>query len=278
MLFDPEQYLYLESKGKRFAYMRSGVGEPVLMVHGITTYSFIWRKLIGYLDNDFDLIRLDLLGCGASEMSVSFDLSLKNHAEEIIGFLDVLGLEKVHLIGHDLGGGISQILAVRYPSRIKSVILMNTVGYNYWPVQPIVAMRTPIIRQLAMAAFDVGYHRTIVKKALYNDSAFTRELLDLFLVNFRDSLARKSFLHFARCLDNNNLMEIAEQLKQVTMPVLILRAEKDVYLSSEISDKLNSDIPGSIFKVIPGSGHYMQEDAPAEISEEIRMFINSVHG
>lgn len=272
MSFDPSSYKTVSCNGFQMAYQRSGSGTPVLMVHGITTYSFIWRKLVPLLEDDYDLVRVDLLGCGSSDMSADYDLSLKNHAALLIEFMNQLGLEKVHLVGHDIGGGIVQIMGINHPERFHSIVMMNPVGYDYWPVQPITSMRTPVFRQLAMAAFDRGYYKSIVRKATFRNSTYTDELNELFWSNFDNPRSKKSFLRFAKCLNNNDLMEISDQLKHIDLPVMILRAEKDVFLSSGITSRLNEDIPGSTLKIIPKSGHYIQEDAPEEITIELKNF------
>lgn len=271
-MFEPEKYRTIEINEKKIAYQRSGNGPVVLMIHGITTFSFIWRKMIEYLEDKYDLIRVDLLGCGYSEMSPDYDLSLKNHASIMNSFIETLELHELHLVGHDLGGGIVQIMAARYPERLLSISMLNPVGYDFWPVKPITTMRTPIFRQLAMAAFDRGYYRSIVKKALYKQESFTEELLSLFWYNFETSQAKKSFMRFAKCLNVSDLMEIEEDLKTLQMPVLLLRAERDVYLSTEITTRLHEDIPESQLIIIPESGHFMQEDAPEQISKALSTF------
>lgn len=276
MLFDPAKYLYAECDGKRIAYQRSGKGPVVLMIHGITTYSFIWRKLIPYLESDYDLIRIDLLGCGHSDMSATHDLSLKNHARLLYKFIEELKLPRLHLVGHDLGGGIVQIMGVKHPEKYLSISMLNPVAYNYWPVQPISSMRTPIFRQLAMAAFDMGYYRSIVKKALYKPESFTQELLELFWSNFDNPNSKKSFLRFTKCLNNNDLMEISDEIKAIAIPVLLLRGEGDVFLSSGITARLHEEISGSKFVVMPETGHYMQEDSPGEISEALTNFWSTI--
>ena len=190
----------------------------------------------------------------------------------MLRLIEELNLEKLHLIGHDIGGGIVQLMMVNAPERFHSVTMLNPVGYDYWPVQPIISMRTPIFRQFAMAAFDMGYYKTILRKAIFREETFTDELMKLFWSNFDSQASKKSFLRFARCLNNNDLMEIVEKLKESSMQVLILRAEKDVYLSSEITRRLHDDIRESKLTIIPRSGHYMQEDAPEEIVEALIEF------
>jgi pimeloyl-ACP methyl ester carboxylesterase len=85
--------------GHKIAYHRRGSGSPVVLVHGITTYSFIWDDLIPHLADSHDVIALDLLGCGDSDMPSDVSYSLASHAERLAGFLGELGLEGVHLIG-----------------------------------------------------------------------------------------------------------------------------------------------------------------------------------
>ncbi len=150
--------------GNDIAYSRDGSGEPVLLIHGITTYSFIWRKIIPHLTPNYDVIAIDLLGCGDSDKPLDVDYSIKNQAEIIVEFIKKLELGKTHLVAHDIGGGVAQILAANYSELFVDVTLINSVAYDFWPVQPIIAMRTPIIRQFAMATLDLGAFRLIVKE------------------------------------------------------------------------------------------------------------------
>ncbi len=137
------------------AYRRSGSGEPVLLVYGITTNSFIWREIIPSLETGFDVIAVDLLGCGESDLSLDLDYSINALAELLAAFIHELGIGPSHFVGHDIGERIAQILAVRHPNPLRSLTHINPVGYNFWPVQPIIAKRTPILRQMVMSTIDL---------------------------------------------------------------------------------------------------------------------------
>ncbi|MCG8581028.1 MAG: alpha/beta hydrolase [Bacteroidales bacterium] len=254
-------------------YYRTGNGEPLILVHGITTYSFIWRNIVPFLEDNFELIIVDLLGCGDSDKSIDVEFSLKNHAKILARFLELLHISKVHLVGHDVGGGICQIMAVRYPKLTLSLSLINTVAYDFWPVQPIITMRTPIIRQLAMASLDLGAFRFIVKRGLYYTNRLDKELMDFFWYPMKTSGGRKAFLHFSHCLNNQDLLEISDALSQLKKPVLIIRGDKDVYLSKQIAEKLHHNIKNSQLVIIPTAGHFMQEDEPALIAQNLTTFI-----
>lgn len=270
MAYHTLQYCNLD--GQRIAYHREGSGDVLLFLHGITTYSFIWRNIAPGLSDSFDVIAVDLLGNGDSDKPLDISYSLKQHSILICKFAEKLGIGRLHLVCHDVGGGIGQILAVDYPDLLISLILVNSVAFDFWPVQPIIAMRTPIVRQLAMATLDLGVFKVIIKRGLYHKERVTSELLDFFFRPMRKSEGRKAFLHFARSLDNRNLLEISDSLELLKLPVLIIRGDEDFYLSEMIAMKLHDVIPGSQLVHIPAGGHFIQEDEPEEIIRLIKDF------
>ncbi len=116
----------------QLAYHRCGKGEPMLLVHGITTYSFIWQKMIPALSEKYDVISLDLLGCGESDKPFGADLSIAVLAQLIRKFIDKLSIGKLHLVCHDIGGGIGQLMAIDHSDVLSSLTLINSVGYDFW--------------------------------------------------------------------------------------------------------------------------------------------------
>lgn len=252
--------------GHNIAYSRTGAGETVLLVHGITTYSFIWRRIIPLLSDTFDVIAVDLLGCGESDKPLDTSYSIKRHSEIMREMMQKLGVQRLHLVGHDVGGGVAQIFAATYPDMLHDLTLINSVAYDFWPVQPIIAMRTPIVRQFAMATLDLGALRLIVRHGLHHKEMLTDELMHCFWRPMQTSLGRKAFLHFAKCLDNRNLTDIAESLRTLPLPALIIRGDGDPYLGSEISERLHQELPGSRLVRIATGGHFIQEDEPERVA------------
>jgi pimeloyl-ACP methyl ester carboxylesterase len=187
--------------------------------------------------------------------------------------LKELKLERVHLAAHDVGGGIAQILAVNHPEKFYDISLINSVAYNFWPVQPIIAMRTPIIRQLAMATLDVGALKLIVKRAFYHKEILNDNLMEKFAEQMKSKDSRKAFLHFARCLNNRDLTDISEDIKKIKIPVQIIRGEADVYLSKNISDELKRNIPNCKLHTIETAGHFAMLDEPVLISNLLLSFM-----
>ena len=263
--------------GNNLAFHRAGKGEVVLLVHGITTYSFIWKEVFQVLSNSYDVITVDLLGCGNSDKPLDVSYSLTSQAQILKEFINLLDIEKFHYLGHDIGGGIGQIFAVNNPDILYDLTLINTVGYDFWPVQPIIAMRTPIIRDLLMSTFDLGMFMVLIKRGLYHKEKLTQELMNTFNKPLQSSDGKKAFMHFARCLDNKNLTDIVDQLGLLKMPVLIIRGDGDVYLRASISEQLHKDIPGSRLVRISSGGHFVQVDEPSWVANEISNFIREGH-
>ena len=225
------------------------------------------------LFRSFDVIAIDLPGCGDSDKSVQVDYSLKNQAKLLKEFIETLNIQKLHFVGHDVGGGIAQIFTVRYPETVISSTFINTIAYDFWPVQPIIAMRTPIIRQLAMATLDLGMFKLIVQRGVFHKEKVTPELMNYFFKPMQSKAGRKAFLHFAACLDNKDLIEIAGLIKKIKTPVLIVRGNADVYLGSNISAKLHSEISISKLVIIPDAGHFIQLDEPEKLAHILQQFI-----
>ena len=104
--------------GYDIAYRRAGAGAPVVLVHGITTYSFIWRNVIPLLAPRFDVIALDLLGCGDSDKPLDVSYSLAAHAERVAAFASALR-------GRDVGaaeGGLWFVAAAHSDADVERTI------------------------------------------------------------------------------------------------------------------------------------------------------------
>jgi pimeloyl-ACP methyl ester carboxylesterase len=97
--------------------------------------------------------------------------------------------------------------------------------------------------------------------------------MELFWEPLKTKEGRKAFLHFAKSLNNEHLMEIEDQLRTLDVPVLIIRGEADPYLSSEIAIKLHKEIKNSILEAIAQGSHFIQEDEPEQLSILIKNFI-----
>jgi len=109
----------------RLAYFEEGSGAPLLLLHGCPFSSFVWRKVIPLLSGGFRCLAPDLLGLGDTETPDNGDWSLRSQTNAVLGFLDSLHIGKCHVLGHDHGGAVAQLLASEHAERIDRLILAN---------------------------------------------------------------------------------------------------------------------------------------------------------
>lgn len=136
------------------AYLDHGEGTPVLLLHGCPFSSCVWQNVVPVLETDHRCLAPDLLGLGDTETPPDADWSVRAQAEMVVGFLDALGLERVHVVGHDQGGAVAQLLAAHDPDRVDRLVLSNAEAYDNWPSpheRPYVrATQLPVLGRLAV--------------------------------------------------------------------------------------------------------------------------------
>ena len=260
--------------GYEIAYRRCGTGVPVLLVHGVASHSFLWVDIMQRLAGHYDLIATDLLGCGESEKPKDKDYSIDVQSDLLIELIENLGLNKVHLVGHDVGGGVVQLMAVKRPDLLIDLTMINPVGYDYWPVQPITTMRLPMIRTLTSSIMNRSMLKMVVRRAVFRKDLLTESVMDKFWHPLETREGKEGFVQLIRCINNRLLTSITDKLRKIEVPTLILRGEADAYLSRKITDDLAADIPRSKLKKFSKAGHFMQLDIPQEISAELSDFFS----
>jgi EmrB/QacA subfamily drug resistance transporter len=114
--------------GHRLVYRVAGAGPPLLLVHGLFEDSLTWRKVIRALAGTHTVIAPDLFGHGESEAPTGIDYSPAGHAGTLRDLLDVLGHERVAIVGHSLGGGVAISFAYNYPERVRRMALISSGG------------------------------------------------------------------------------------------------------------------------------------------------------
>jgi pimeloyl-ACP methyl ester carboxylesterase len=124
---EPPTRRTLTIHGHELSYLDSGTGSVVLFIHGILGSQRQWTHLIDRLHDDHRVIVPDLFGHGESDKPVG-DYSLGAHAATLRDLLDRLGIERVTLVGHSLGGGIAMEFYYLFPERVERLVLVASGG------------------------------------------------------------------------------------------------------------------------------------------------------
>jgi len=98
----------VDGKELEVAYRDEGSGEPVVFLHGIPTWSFLWRQVAPRLEGEFRTIVPDLVGYGNSDRREGFDRSIRAQEQALAGLVEELDLDRFHVVAHDIGGGPSR--------------------------------------------------------------------------------------------------------------------------------------------------------------------------
>src|SRR6185503_4692936 len=141
---------FLDLSGARVYYYAAGTrgaGVPVVFIHGFPTSSHLWSNVVPLMPAGHRLVVLDLLGYGRSDRPLSRPVDARGHANRIVELLDQLTIDRACIVGHGLGGGIAQALAVDHTSRVSHLCLIDSTGFDRWP-----ALGTSVGKALAPLA------------------------------------------------------------------------------------------------------------------------------
>jgi pimeloyl-ACP methyl ester carboxylesterase len=271
----------------RLAYHDEGSGPAVLLLHGCPFASFIWRKLIPVLAPTYRCLAPDLRGLGDTETPSGADWSLPAQAATMIGLLDALGIERAHVVGHDHGGAVAQLLAAEHPTRVDRLVLADAEAYDNWPSaeeRPFVRIaQLPILGDFMLWLWSrrAVLRSTLVRaKAVYDPRAISLEFVDaLVRANLADRHRRaktKRFMatQFDPC-NNRVTMDVLGGLRRFDRPTLLIWAQEDAHFGPEWGERLRRDIPGAErLELLPRTGHLLMEERPDEFAALVRAFLS----
>jgi pimeloyl-ACP methyl ester carboxylesterase len=265
---------FVEVNGLKIAYLERGQGDPILFIHGWPTFSHLWRHQMAALADHFQLYALDLPGFGDSDKPADVSYTLNFYADILTGFLAALGLERVTLVSHDLGGTIALLWAVRHPERLARLVITDTVPYPDLPLMIRLMLPAARLPGLGQAMVSRPGLRFMFQLGTAGRGVVTDELVAAYDRPLTETTgARETLLRILTEIEPGETVEIADNLDRISAPVLILWAEKDPTAPLSIARRLHTDIRGSLLKTVPGCGHFLTEDRPEEVSRLLLEFL-----
>jgi len=234
----------------RIAYSEGGKGEPVVLIHGFGASSDNWNRMAGRLTKKYRVIAPDMPGWGQSTRIDSTSYAYPQQVERLHEFLGALGLRRVHLVGHSMGGFISSAYAARYPEEVVTLGLIAPHG---------VAEPQPGELALSVAAgdnwlvarnlpeFDRLLNKVFAKRPYLPKSVF--KLFAAYAIRG----SAKSARIFAEMQSNDPTLE--ERLPLIQAPTLVIWGDQDRVLNVSGSEVFRKGIKSSELLVLPGIGH-----------------------
>ena len=260
---------FVEAGGVRMRWEESGEGPPVVFVHGIPTSPRLWRHVMPRVGGR--ALAWEMVGYGASiREGWDRDISVARQAEYLAGWMREVGLEGgAVVVGHDLGGGVAQILAVRAPELVRGLVLTNAICYDSWPIPSVKAMRAAgsLVERLpgTMARFNL-YIGFLLRG--HDDRARAKESLAEHWPYYERAGGAAALVRQARSLDVNDTLAVADQIPHLDVPARLVWGAADDFQKIGYGYRLAYEL-GAPIERIEGGKHFVPENHPEEVAAAV---------
>ena len=249
----------------RSAYSVEGSGPPLILIHGIGASRHSWDGLVRHLRDDFRCISYDLRGHGKSPLPAP-PYTLDDLVEDLELLRQELGLARVHLAGHSLGGMIGPAYARRYPQHVLSLGLYSTAAFrtedDSAKVRGVVsAMRTKGIAPVLETLKDRWFTPEFAARA---PEVITRRMQQVIETD------QEVFLSV---FDIYAQTEMAPWLHEITHPSLVLTGENDGGCNPRLNREIAAAMPAAELAILPGLRHAILLEAPDVVAVPVLQFL-----
>ncbi len=256
---------FVDVGGVRLYYYAAGTrgsGEPIVFIHGFPTSSHLWREVVPLVPEGHRVVVVDLLGYGRSDRPLDRDVSIKGHAERVVALLDALRITYAAVVGHDIGGGVAQYLAIHHPTRVVRLCLVNSVAFDEWPTREVkMAKATLPLTRFLPATWILSVLRTDLERG-YAEQERGVHSVDMYVKPFATPEGRDVLVAHLLALDQGETQMLAPRLKDIVAPTAIVWGAHDPFLPTAIAKRLHDIIPKSTLDIVPDVRHFTPEEAP----------------
>ena len=259
--------------GMTIFYREAGAGEPILLLHGVPTSSYLWRRLLPRLARFGRAVAPDHYGFGRSDKPAEADYSVLGYVRYLEGFTAALGLDRLHLIVHDFGGPFGLAFAITHPERIRSLVILNTIFYSDYEWHPLAQIwRTPGEGERLMAGWTRERFGRGMLKWLARPESLTAADLDAYYEPIADPAMRAAILKLYRNTTPSDHPEWEGRLRSLGVPALIIWGRQDPFLPAGWAERFHQDLKGSTLSILDDAGHFAPEDQPEQVAQLIESF------
>ena len=258
-----------ERTGLNIFYREAGSGHPVLLLHGMGLDHRSWGQQASILKENFRMISIDARDGGQSdEASASYGTS--DMADDAVGLMDALGIDKAHVVGYSMGGMVAQQLALNHPERVNRLVRTSTFQW---------------LNERDRAAM---YNRKAMKQYLPHDE-FTRYIFlegyswqEYAISGLVESMLNRALSNpptqigpaYDRLADAILSHDTRNQLQDIQARTLILVGDEDIDTPKHYAEEMAKAIPGARLISVPETGHAFLFARGKESTELIRAFLS----
>lgn len=240
---------------------------PIVFLHGFPFDKSMWQEQLDYLKPTHRVIACDIRGFGKSTDEESH-LSMDLFANDLILFIDKLGLEKVIICGLSMGGFIALNAMKRFPSRFEALILCDTqcVADSH-DVKAKRYKTIEDIKEYGVSNFNEGFLKNVFHEDSITNKPELVEQLRRVVFSNSEHIICQGLVALAERSDTCSITN------RITVPTLIICGREDVVTPLEESKFMNKNIKGSVLHVINNAGHVSNLEEPAKFNKLLRDFL-----
>lgn len=272
---------YTEINGNKIHYIEEGQGDPIVFIHGIPTWSYLWRNIIPYLQDDARCIALDLIGCGHSAKP-DIQYTINEHIEYFQQFMSFVDSDNATLVMHGWGSVVGFNYAMNHPDKIKGLAFLES--HLRVPAQRD-RLSLPVQEVLTFLQQDDAKNKILnsnfyVEKVLQSGVLRKLEAEELaqYLLPFEKSGSRQPIWQYLQELptgDNETLAttiirDYSEKLSKSEIPKLLLYAFPGFITTIDTVKWAQDTFSHLTIEEIGEALHYAQETEPTAIGEKLR--------
>lgn len=245
---------------------------PLVLLHGTPWSSFTWRAIADALAGRFRVYFWDMPGYGASAKFDGQDVSFAAQGKVFVDLLGHWGLDRPVVVAHDMGGAVALRAHLLHGAQYEALALVDPVALtpSGSPFYLLVNEHADVFAQLPRRL-----HRALVAEYISSAShpGLHPATLDGLLAPWLSREGQPAFYRQIAQADDRYLEEIQHRYPDIDIPVLVVWGTDDEWIPVQRAHKLVEAIPGVGLRLIPGAGHLVQEDAPAQLTEALLGFL-----
>ncbi|MFX1390009.1 MAG: alpha/beta fold hydrolase [Promethearchaeota archaeon] len=252
-------------------YEIHGEGFPLLMIQGLSENVYWWDKpMIEKLSKHFKTVFFDNRGVGRSD-ELEGEITVERMAMDALGVMDGLNIDQAHIFGHSLGGMVAQDIALKFPERVKKLVLCSTSCGGPKAEMPSIETQK-ILRKFSMRKHtreltEEGMTHIFTKKFLDENPEFMKKKVDDILIiptgpsTFRAQMG--AWMRYNSC----------RKLKNINLPTLIMHGKRDILVPPGNCELLASKIPNTEVAYFDENAHIIHTEEPDKFVERLIKFL-----
>ncbi len=273
---------FLTPRRARMSYLDEGPrsDEIVLLLHGNPTWSYYYRWLVRALSAGQRCIAPDHIGMGLSEKPEDYDYTLAVRIADIEALVNSLGARRVHLVVHDWGGAIGFGFAARHPAMMGRLVILNTAAFALPRIPARIAVcKLPVIGPALVRAFN-GFAAPATRMAMARRRLSADEKRGYLWPygSWADRIAVSEFVQDIPLRVGDRSWEALQAVEQGLLlmrdrPALVVWGGRDFCFDDVFLQRWRTELPQAAVHRIPDAGHYVLDDARAEVIPLITGFL-----